>query len=74
MAEWRTRKQAEIAEYNAAALQIVKAARLPVDDLHDVVVRNDFAKCLSEDGCHMTAFGNEVLSDAVVKAIGAAMG
>ena len=41
----------------------------PDNDLHDVILSNDFAKCLSEDGCHMTAFGNEVLSDAVVEAI-----
>jgi len=47
--------------------------RLAIDDLHDVIVRSDFAKCLTEDGCHMTAFGNEVLADAVVKAIGALM-
>ncbi len=40
-----------------------------MNDLHDVIVRNDFSKCLAEDGCHMTGFGNEVLSDAVVKAV-----
>ena len=42
---------------------------LPVNDLNDVIVRNDFTKCISEDGCHMTEFGNEVLSDAVATAI-----
>ena len=70
MPDWSIRKQAEIEGYNAAALEIVQSEGLPVNDLHEVVVRNDFARCLSEDGCHMTDFGNEVLSDAVVKAIG----
>ena len=69
MPQWPINAGAEIAEYNAAALAIVKREGLPVNDLHDVIMRNDFSKCLSEDGCHMTEFGNEVLSDAVVKAI-----
>ena len=69
MAEWSIKKQAEIEEYNAAALAIVMDEGLPVNDLNDVIVRNDFTKCISEDGCHMTEFGNEVLSDAVATAI-----
>ena len=73
MAEWPLREQHEIDEYNAAALEIVQGEGLPVNDLHDVIVRSDFTKCLTEDGCHMTDFGNEVLSDAVVEAIGAVM-
>ena len=73
MAQWRIREQAEIKEYNSAALEIVKSEGLPINDLHDIIVRSDFTKCLTEDGCHMTEFGNEVLSDAVVKAIGALM-
>jgi len=71
MAQWQVRKRAEIREYNAAALDIVKSEGLPINDLHEVVMRNDFSKCLKEDGCHMTEFGNEVISDAVVKALGA---
>jgi lysophospholipase L1-like esterase len=70
MAQWQVREEHEIDEYNAAALEIVKSEGLPVNDLHDVIVRNQFTKCLLEDGCHMTDFGNEVLSDAVVEAIG----
>ena len=73
MAQWRPREQAEIDNYNAAALEIAKSEELPINDLHDVIVRSDFTKCLTEDGCHMTDYGNEVLSDAVVKAIGALM-
>lgn len=68
-ADWKIRARAELDRYNAAALEIVEGEGLPVNDLHDVILRNDFTRCLREDGCHMTAFGNEVLSDAVVEAI-----
>ena len=73
MAQWPIKEGAEIATYNAAALEIAQSEGLPVNDLHNVIVRNDFTKCLKEDGCHMTEFGNDVLADAVVKAIGALM-
>ena len=73
MAQWSIRERAEIEAYNAAALEIAQGEGLPINDLHDVIVRNDFARCLKDDGCHMTEFGNEVLSDAVVEAIGALM-
>ena len=69
MNQWRQLTIAHVAEYNAAALEIVQREQVPVNDLHEVVMHSDFSKCLSEDGCHMTRFGNEVLADAVVKAI-----
>lgn len=69
MAEWKVNAKAEVAQYNAAALEIVKREKIPVNDLHQAIESNDFSKCLTEDGCHMTDFGNEVLSDAVVKSI-----
>ncbi len=69
MAQWPIDEASEIDRYNAAALEIVQREGVPVNDLHDVIVRNDITKCLQNDGCHMTAFGNEVLSDAVVEAI-----
>ena len=71
MAQWQFSEANRIADYNAAALEIVTREGLAVNDLHEVVARNDFTKCISADGCHMTEFGNEVLSDAVVEAIGA---
>ncbi|MFP4026609.1 MAG: hypothetical protein ACLFWL_02335 [Candidatus Brocadiia bacterium] len=73
MNEWQIRERAEVDKYNAAALEIVEEAGVAVNDLHEVIIRNDFAKCLREDGCHMTEFGNEVLSDAVAQAIAEAM-
>ena len=68
-AQWQIRKAAELDQYSAAALEIVEAEVLPVNDLHQAILDNDFSKCLREDGCHMQEFGNEVLSDAVVEAI-----
>ncbi len=69
MARWRKREEARIKDYNAAAREIVQREGFPVNDLHEVILRNDFSRCLQEDGCHITEFGNEVLSDAVVEAI-----
>ena len=67
MGRWA--KMTEIDEYNAAALDVAAAEGLPVDDLHQVILDSDYAKCLRDDGCHMTQYGNEALSDAVVKAV-----
>ena len=72
--QWEVAKAAELDKYNAAALEIVQNEDLPVNDLHGVIMQNDYAKCLSEDGCHMKPLGNEVLSDAVVAAIRSVMG
>jgi lysophospholipase L1-like esterase len=69
MQKWRMLSEAHIDAYNAAALEIVQRQGIAVNDLHAVIMRHDFAKCLSEDGCHMSPFGNEVLSDAVVAAL-----
>ena len=69
MSEWPVLEAVKLDVYNAAALEIVNAAGLPVNDLHQTILDNDFAKCLREDGCHMTELGNEVLSDAVADAI-----
>ena len=69
MVEWQTRTNAEIKDYNAAALGIVQREGLPVNDLHEAIIRNDFSRCLIEDGCHMSEFGNQVLADAVANAI-----
>ena len=67
MTDWP--KMLEIDTYNAVAMEVVTAAGLPVNDLHQVILDNDYTKCLTEDGCHMTEFGNAVLSDAVVRAV-----
>ena len=69
MKQWDIMEEVEIQQYNAAALEIVNREGIPVNDLHEAIMRNDFAECLCEDGCHMTEFGNQVLSNAVVEAI-----
>ena len=69
MAKWRRWADGEIDVYNDAACEIARREGVPVNDLHAVIVRNGFARCLTEDGCHITDFGNEVLSDAVVEAV-----
>ena len=73
MVEWQIREETNLKEYNDAALEIVKEAGIPVNDLHEVIMQNDFSRCLLPDGCHMTDFGNEVLSDAVVRALRAGL-
>jgi lysophospholipase L1-like esterase len=58
-----------IDDYNAAAIEIVKKHKIPVNDLHKIIIDNDYLKCLKFDGCHMEEFGNEVLADTIVQAI-----
>jgi len=67
MQEWPTRGQ--IDRYNGIALEIVRASDVRVNDLHAVIMANDFWTCQREDGCHMLERGNELLSDAVVAAL-----
>ena len=74
MDQWREVAVAEVDKYNAAALEIVQREDIPVNDLHEVIIRNGFANCVCEDGFHMAPFGNEVLSDAVVEAVRAVAG
>jgi len=58
-----------IVQYNQAAVQLMRVNAVEVDDLFAVVAAADVCKCLAEDKVHMSEHGNEVLSDAVVRAI-----
>ena len=69
MSQWKIDEAAELAVYSAAAREIVDAEGLAVNDLHATILENGHDKCLTEDGCHMTEFGNEVLAGAVVRAV-----
>ena len=62
-------KMTEIDDYNAAALKIVSEHKIAVNDLHQVILDNDYIKCLQTDGCHMSDFGQEVLAEGVVEAV-----
>ena len=65
----RWKKRPLIDEYNAAALEIARNAGVPVNDLHQVVLDNDYTRCICDDGTHLTPHGNEVLAAAVANAI-----
>ena len=68
---WKKRERIDV--YNAAALELVLAADLPVNDLHQAVLDNDYTKCICDDGVHMTDSGYDVLADAVAAAIRAVL-
>lgn len=59
-----------IDEYNRAAVEIMQNENIPINDLHRVIMEKGYTKCIRPgDSCHMTAFGNDVLSDAIVETI-----
>jgi lysophospholipase L1-like esterase len=55
-----------VVRYNKAAVALMEYEGLEVDDLFSAVMSAGAQKCLSADKVHMSEFGNEVLSDAVV--------
>ncbi len=67
MRQWE--RHAHMDAYNEAALNIAKAENIAINDLYSVVMDNDFIKCMFTDGIHMEIFGNECLSNAVIKSI-----
>jgi hypothetical protein len=58
-----------LVRFNRAAVELMKSNDIEVDDLFAAVMAADPCKCLSPDKVHMTDYGNEVLSDAVVRFI-----
>lgn len=65
--DWPRRPE-PVEAYNAAALRIVRRHKIPVNDLHKVILQQPL-RCLSRDGCHMEPFGNEALAEAVARCI-----
>ncbi len=63
----------EIDEFNAAALEVMQSAGLPVNDLH-ALVGSDVDTYLSEDMLHLSAEGIDACAAAVVKAVRAELG
>ena len=55
--------------YNAAALRVMEKNGIEVNDLYQAIMDAGAEKCLGEDGVHMAPYGNEVLSDAIVRFI-----
>ncbi|MFH1567416.1 MAG: SGNH/GDSL hydrolase family protein [Gemmatimonadota bacterium] len=65
--QWSWRN-AEIDAYNAAALEVMVAHRVPVNDLHGLVAA-DCDQLLSEDQLHLSPAGVARCAEAVVAAV-----
>jgi lysophospholipase L1-like esterase len=63
------RFQADVQKYNAAAVAIMKASGVPLDDLHDIVEDGGKDKLMLGDGTHYTPQGYELLASAVTESI-----
>jgi lysophospholipase L1-like esterase/dienelactone hydrolase len=59
------RTEADVARYNAAALDVMRAAGVPVHDLHTIVERAGVEAVQLADGTHYTRAGYDRLADAV---------
>ena len=68
------RCQADVEAYNAAAMEVVVAANIPVNDLHAVAGHAGPERLLGPDGVHFTPAGCGVLAGAVVAAIRGRLG
>src|SRR5439155_11995400 len=59
------RTEADVVRYNAAAVEVMLPAGVPVHDLHALVERGGVETLQLADGTHYTAAGYELLADAV---------
>jgi lysophospholipase L1-like esterase len=65
----RCRPAAAVPRYNAAAVRLMRKVGVEIDDLCAAVMSAGIDECLGEDRIHMSARGNEVLADAVVRSL-----
>lgn len=63
------RRETDVQRYNRAAVTIMKASRVPVTDLHEVVARAGKNTLIGGDGTHYTPQGYQVLAAAVADSI-----
>jgi lysophospholipase L1-like esterase len=63
------RFEADVKKYNAAARAVMQQAKVPINDLHQVVVEGGPADLLGGDGTHYTPSGNARLAAAVAASI-----
>ena len=63
------RFEADVRKYNAAAVAVMKRARVPVNDLHKVIDDGGREKLMGPDGTHYTPAGYELLANAVTNSI-----
>ncbi len=59
------RHERDVEAYNAAALRVVRAAGVEVDDLHAFVVERGVRQMICPDGVHMTEDGSRALGHEV---------
>lgn len=57
----------DVEAYNAAALRVVRAAGVEVDDLHAFVVERGVRETVCPDGVHMTEDGSRALGHEVAR-------
>jgi acyl-CoA thioesterase-1 len=71
--EGRRRKNADVAAYNEAALRVMKAEGIPVDDLYAALMKNpDREKITTPEGTHFTKEGYDLLAKCVADSVIAA--
>jgi lysophospholipase L1-like esterase len=63
------RFEADVQKYNAAAVAVMKQARVPVNDLHKLIEDGGKEKLMGPDGTHYTPAGYEMLAAAVTNSI-----
>jgi lysophospholipase L1-like esterase/dienelactone hydrolase len=63
------RFEADVQRYNQAALEVMHAGEVPVDDLHWIVEQNGPDQMLGADGTHYTPAGYERLAEAVTDCV-----
>ena len=63
------RFEADVQKYNGAAVSVMKQARVPIDDLHELVEASGKENLLGGDGTHYTQDGYEKLAAAVTESI-----
>ena len=63
----------DVDTYNAAAMEVMQAADVPVNDLHAVIAA-DIDRFLSEDMLHLSDAGRHACRDAVVETVRGPLG
>jgi len=63
------RRQADIVEYNRAAIEVANRLHIPVDDLFALVMRTGREKYLKFEGIHFTEEGYELIGSFVSRTI-----
>jgi lysophospholipase L1-like esterase len=61
------RFEADVQKYNAAAIAVMTQERIPINDLHKLVVEGGTKELMGPDGTHYTPAGYDALARAVVK-------